>query len=289
MQINTSINAKTKLYGLIGNSVEHSISPYLHNTLASIYGHNISYTAFKVEESDLKSVIDAAYKLKLQGFNITVPYKEAIMKELVHIDDLAKRIGSVNTIKWTEQGYFGYNTDALGILKSLELNDIKIKDSTVIIIGAGGAAKAIANSILMQNPKKVYIANRTIDKATALIENVGKYYDIPIKSVLLEDISDITEMIDICIQTTSVGMYPNVDNSVVSGCKLFSKCRNVIDIVYNPKKTKFLSDAENMGCKIINGLGMLVFQGIMSYEIWHDIKVDNDIARDILCDIERYV
>ncbi|MBQ2752862.1 MAG: shikimate dehydrogenase [Firmicutes bacterium] len=271
MDIADHINGKTKTFMLFGNPVEHSFSPVLQNTVAKTAGINSVYTAVKVD--DIGEAVKGAYAMGIKGINVTVPYKQEVMKYLCGIDKTAQAIGAVNTLKYTDKGYYGYNTDMFGLRLSLKTRGIYLKNKTVVILGAGGAAKAAVALSLSEGAKTTYIINRTVEKAEAIKENALKYFE---GEIICGDY-DILDSIDreiIMIQTTSVGMGEGVWESPIKNTEIFKKTRVLMDIVYNPLKTKIMDDAESYGLVPINGLDMLIYQGMASFEIWNDMEID---------------
>lgn len=266
------VNGKTEAFMLFGNPVCHSFSPILQNTVAKRVGLNSVYAAMEV--SDIESAVKGAFSMGVKGINITVPFKKDVMEFLCDIEKNALSIGAVNTLKYTEKGYVGYNTDILGLSMSLKLRGIEIKEKTVVILGAGGAAAAAVTMALSEGAKKTYIINRTVEKAEAIKENALKFFEGEIVCGGYDILSDIDGEI-IMLQTTSVGMGEGVWVSPLKDTKIFEKTVALVDIIYNPMKTKIMDDAEKMGVVAINGLDMLIFQGIASFEIWNDIKIDD--------------
>ena len=171
------IKGTTRVCGLIGNPVGHSISPVIHNTLADITKTNMVYTTFKVDKEDVAKAVEGAYALDILGLNVTVPHKQSVMDVLVDIDPLAKAIGAVNTLVRKDGGYKGYNTDILGLKRELEDESISLCGNNCIILGAGGAARAIAFLCAQSGANKVYMLNRTIEKAENIAEAVNGYFN----------------------------------------------------------------------------------------------------------------
>jgi len=286
MKIRETVSGKTNVFGIIGNPVDHSFSPIMQTTLAKEHGLDAVYVPFKVENADVATAIKGAYALGIKGLNITVPHKKTVIESLVSIDDDAKKIGAVNTIRLTKGGYKGFNTDILGLEKSFFINNIEIKDKTVAILGAGGAANSAAMLFAKEGAKKLFIVNRTKEKAIALKEQIEKNYDI---DIVVTDYSDLEGIkpLDIVFQSTSVGM--GSDESPIKDKSFFNGVGCAFDAVYVPAETKFLKDAKEYGCITINGFDMLVYQGIASFEIWNEMKVsDNDAIafRDLF--LEKY-
>ncbi|MBS5794065.1 MAG: shikimate dehydrogenase [Clostridiales bacterium] len=262
-------------YILIGNPVKHSISPLIHNTFfKDMEYNNKKYDIFLVEKLD-KNIIHSFFDKNIKGINVTVPYKIDIMKYLYKIDEQAKRIGSINTLKYTEDGYIGYNTDIDGMEDTLLENNINIKNKIVLIIGAGGSGYTASFMALKNKVKKIVIANRTIENSIKLKDHILKYYkDAIIDIVSLDKINSI-ENIEIIINTTTLGFGGNIDKSPLNDS--FFKNNNiefVFDIIYTPFKTKLLQIAENNNIKCTNGFAMLIYQALKAEEIWQDKNID---------------
>jgi shikimate dehydrogenase len=253
-------------------------------------GENASYIPFRVDKNNLADAIKGAYALGIKGLNVTVPHKKAVMDYICGIDDGAKVIGAVNTLKWTKNGYMGYNTDILGFGKSCDINGIEIKDKKVMLLGAGGAANAVAVLIAYRKAKEIVIVNRTEEKAENLKKIILKTgYGGKIKVIGYENVKNNTA--DIVINATSVGMGKDREHSPLDGYADIDFLNNVsfcIDVIYIPWETKFLSRAKSCGCKTVNGFDMLIFQGIASFEIWHDIHIDNVTAKEIRDSLAKY-
>ena len=287
MKCSEHVNGKSNVYGIIGNPIEHSFSPVLQNTLAQMIGHNNIYVPFKVEKDNLKKVAEGRYALVIKGFNFTVPHKKDIMNVIFDTDKNAQIIGAVNTLKYTEKGYVGYNTDIIGLGKCFEVKGIDIKNKNVVVLGAGGAANAAVVLAATEGAKTIYIIKRTIPTAENLKSHILKYYNVDIEVMGYDQIINI-ENPEIVIQTTSLGMGDTAGNSPIKERNFFKKVKAVVDIIYSPWETKFLEDARSMGCIAINGFDMLVYQGIASYEIWNDIKIDNLHAEKIKNNLANY-
>ena len=282
--MNQNINGKTTVLGLIGNPIEHTVSPIIHNTLASRLNMNYVYVPFKVDNGLLDKAIEGAKALNIKGLNVTVPYKEKVMDKLAYITPFAEQIGAVNTLKLTDNGYVGYNTDAEGLNVSLIKNSIDLKDRNIVIIGAGGAAKAVGMLCARENCKKITIINRTVIKAQILANNIRQYYNVETEIVELCNIDKI-EPFDIAFQTTPIGMSPRVHDNPISDTNFYNKFHIAIDLIYNPTKTEFLKQAEKNGIKILNGFGMLFYQGIKAYEIWNDIIITENILEEVMSEL----
>ena len=274
-----NIKGTTRVCGLIGNPVGHSISPVIHNTLADIMGIDLVYTTFKVEENQVEAAVKGAYALDILGMNVTVPHKQAVMGSLKEIDPLAEAIGAVNTLARVDGGYKGYNTDILGLARELEEENVCIKDNPVLIIGAGGAARAIAFLCASRGASSITVINRTVEKAQNIAEAVNGYYGIDlVKAVSIDQALDLQGDGYVAIQTTSVGLYPDVDNVLIKDENFYRKVGAGVDIIYNPYTTRFMKILSNQGKPAYNGLKMLLYQGVAAFEIWNNCSVSKDMA-----------
>lgn len=274
------INGKTKICGLIGCPVEHTLSPIIHNTIASDKGDNLVYVPFHVEEDEVENAIKGAYALSIKGLNVTVPHKSAVIPFLKDIDPLAKKIGAVNTLVRVEGGYKGYNTDMTGLKRAMEKEDIAIEGKPVILLGAGGASRAVAFLLVSQKAKQVYILNRSLEKAQSVADEVNRAMNTDIvKAMSLDGYKELPNDKYLCVQGTSVGLHPNSDAVVIEDEKFYQMLDTAVDIIYKPAETKFMKLCKSAGVKVCNGLGMLLYQGVDAYELWNNTKVD-----DALCD-----
>lgn len=284
MQIEMSITGKTRLLGIIGNPVEHSISPQLHNTLSKELGVDLAYVPFKVEYGNLEKAINGLKAVNVIGFNVTIPYKEEMARLVDELSEEARLIGAVNTVKSADGKLYGYNTDAEGFSRSFKQETgTGFEDKNIAIVGAGGAARAIAVKIALEGARQIHIINRTFSKAYELAKLIGENPGQTIEAVESGNprINDILAGSDIIVNTTSIGMHPDKDGYPLGNFLDFSGRQIVYDVIYNPAKTKLLMEAEKRGSKIVNGLGMLLFQGMYAYEIWTGLKIPSDLAGEI--------
>lgn len=271
------IKGTTRVCGLVGNPVAHSMSPMIHNNLAQLCDIDMAYVTFKVESDNIESSIKGAYNLDILGMNVTVPHKKNVINALIDIDPLAKSIGAVNTLVRIDGGYKGYNTDILGLKRELEEADIELCNREVIILGAGGAAKAIAFLCASEKTSQVYILNRTVEKAIAIANEINKTFGTDcVKAMSIADYEQLQSDNYIAIQTTSVGLYPNCDEALIEDPKFYEKIAVGVDIIYNPAKTLFMKLTEKSGAKAYNGLKMLLYQGVSAFELWNDIMVSEE-------------
>lgn len=266
------IDGKTKVLGLLGNPVAHTLSPVIHNSLAKELDQNVVYLPFQVEEDGLEEAIRGAFQLGIEGLNVTVPYKTKVMKYLMGIDETAQKIGAVNTLVRKGKGYYGYNTDAMGLKRQLLSEGILCKDAQVIVLGAGGAAKAVLHLLVKEGARTIYLLNRSMHKAQEMAEGI----DI-VKPMLLEEYQYIPEGKYLAIQCTSVGLHPDVDQAVIEDDSFYQKIHTGVDLVYRPQYTKFMRLVEKNGGKAYNGLKMLLYQGVSAYELFRNITISEDV------------
>ena len=273
-----NINGKTRTCGLIGNPVEHTMSPVIHNMLAEEMGINLVYVPFLVEQ-DLKAAIRGAYALNLLGMNVTVPYKSEVLDSLAACDELAKKIGAVNTLVRTEDGYKGYNTDMTGLYRAMKSYKITIEGEKIIILGAGGAARAVAFLCAYYGAEKIYILNRSVEKAKSIAKEVNTVMEreciIPMP---LNEYSLLPEEKMLCIQATSVGLAPNKHEVVIEDREFYQKIHTGYDLIYRPANTRFMQLVKEQGGRAYHGLKMLLYQGVEAFELWNQVKVSEEMS-----------
>ena len=281
------MNAKTKLCCLLGNPVEHSISPLIHNTLAERLNINIAYTAFKVQESGLSDAVKGAKALGILGMNITVPHKCNVIEFLDEVDELATRIGAVNTIVTTPNGYKGYNTDIIGLKRQLDEENIAINGKDIIILGAGGASRAITYMCAKECASKIWLLNRTLNNAKELADEVNSYFGDVVFPMTLDEYSSIPKGKYPVIQTTSVGLSPNSNVAPIEEEAFYDLVEAGVDIIFNPSKTKFMKLCEEHGARAYNGLKMLLYQGIAAFELWNNVTVSDELSGELFSLMEK--
>lgn len=240
----------------------------MHNAAFQELNLDFVYVTFRVGKGELREAITGARSLDLHGLNVTMPHKNTVITHLDGIDSIARSIGAVNTILNKEGRLVGYDTDGVGALKALKENGMTPKGKKLLLLGAGGAGRAIAFQAA-QEVEELVILNRTPQKAKKLVEVLRKEFNKRIGAnafsteVMRKELRDA----DILINATPVGMHPNVNQSLVSRSSLKSDLW-VMDIIYNPLETKLAKDAKAVGAKVISGIEMLVYQGAASFEIW---------------------
>lgn len=283
------IDTKTKVCGLIGYPVGHSVSPVIHNNLAEIYGQNLVYVPLQVEPGNLGAAVKGAEAFGFLGMNVTVPYKSEVIPCLKEIDPLAEQIGAVNTLVRTEGGYKGYNTDMPGLFRAMGADGVGIEGEEVILLGAGGVARAIAFLLLKEKAEQVYILNRSKERATALTKEVNETAGKPFaKAYALDEYRMLDDSRKyLVIQATNVGMYPHVERAVIEDNEFYRLVKTGYDVIFNPLETRFMQLVRQAGGAAYHGLKMLLYQGITAYELWNDVRVSEAAAEEIYRKMER--
>lgn len=277
------VSGATTVVGVIGNPIEHSLSPRMHNAAFEYLGLDYVYIPLRVLEKDLKNAVRGAKAFNFRGFNVTIPHKVSILRFLDKVESTARKIGAVNTVVNEDGKLSGYNTDGLGALEALREAGVDPEGKKILVIGAGGASRAIT-FYLAGVCSELAILNRTRSKAVKLasdLKSAGfKAYGNGLTVEALE-----RELVDtdILINTTSVGMHPDVDRSPVPE-ELLHRDLVVFDIVYNPLETMLLRYARKVGAKPVDGVGMLVNQGAISFKMWTGCEAPRDVMRKAVMD-----
>ena len=271
------ITGSTNIAGLIGHPVEHSFSPPMHNSAFNALNMDWAYVAFDVDPLNLKSAIEGAKSLNIRGLNVTIPHKIEVMRYLDEIDEVAALIGAVNTIDFRNMK--GYNTDGIGAVKAIE-EVTSIKNRNVVVAGAGGASRAISFYIAKYGAESITILNRNVDKALNLANDINLIEDVKADSI--SQINNYIGDADILIDTTPVGMHPDVDaDSIVSADDMHDDLV-VFDAVYNPNETSLIKQAIKANAKPVYGIKMLLYQGAESFKIWTGQNPPVDVMEDAL-------
>jgi shikimate dehydrogenase len=261
------------LYGLIGEKLKHSISPQIHSIIFKMLNINGSYHLFELDKENLKDAVLGLKVLGAKGVNVTIPYKTDIIEYVDEISDEASRIGAINTINFIDGKTIGYNTDYYGFGLMMDKYNIELKNKDIVILGTGGAAKAVLQYFLDSHANSVTFVTRDINNLK-INDN-----DKRIKMIEYKDIKSIDKS-DIVVNCTPCGMYPNVDNCPI-GYEDISKFSVAVDLIYNPEETVFLKHSKELGLKYCNGLYMLVGQAVVAQEIWNNVKIGKDKVDDI--------
>jgi len=253
-----------KLYGLIGKKLSHSYSVEIHKAIMSELQINGDYKLFELKEDELEDFIVNPAE-NLHGASVTIPYKIDVMDYLDEISSEAKNIGAVNTIKFKKGKTSGYNTDYFGFSMMLDYFNISVANRDIVVLGTGGASKAVIQYLKDSHCKTITLVTRTIDKSI----------DYDVDTITYDELASLNK--DIVINTTPNGMYPNIDSSPVSIDQI-KGIEAAVDVIYNPETTKFMAIATELGAKSISGLYMLVAQAIKAQEIWQNISIDDAIT-----------
>ncbi|WP_134700102.1 shikimate dehydrogenase [Ammoniphilus sp. YIM 78166] len=275
------MNNQTVMTGLFGNPVAQSMSPAMQNAAFQKLGLNFAYAAFPVANENLQDAVNGIKALGFRGVNVTIPHKVEIMAYLDEIDEEAKDIGAVNTIVNDGGKLIGYNTDGAGYVRSLlQETSFRLEGKRVLVIGAGGAARAVSISLARHGVKQIMIANRSVDKAKMLADRAARYTEA--KAIDLDNLdSNTLSNTDLLINTTSVGMYPQVDDLPIPREYLHSGLL-VSDLIYNPMKTRILKEAAQAGASTHEGLGMFIHQGALAFKLWTGNEAPIDVMRNVV-------
>ena len=275
------IDGKTVVCGLIGDPVEHTLSPVIHNTLAQETGRNLVYVPFHVKAGQVEDAVRGAKALSIRGLNVTVPHKSAVIPYLSSVEREAALIGAVNTLVPEEGGYRGYNTDLTGLGRALASDGINLSGEQVILLGAGGAARAAAFLCALRGAWEVWILNRTLSRAQELADEVNRAAERAcVKPLALSDWRQIPEGRYLAIQGTKVGLAPDVDRAPIEEEGFYRLIHTGCDLVYRPARTKFMRLVEEAGGMAFNGLKMLLYQGVEAYELWTGVSVTESQAEN---------
>lgn len=276
------VSGHTKQLGIIGYPVEHSFSPRMHNFISERLNNDYIYSAWLVHPDNLEKAIDGMRALGIAGINVTAPHKVEVMKYIDEISEQAKLLGSVNTVVNRNGKLYGYNTDSEGFYTALKNAGIEVKGKKLLIIGAGGVVKPTLIRLIQAKPQSITVVNRTKSKVIDLAEKIKSEMDFEIQTEVVK------KDFDIVINTTSAGMEPQLDALPIDALEEFddlsfiNENTAVADMIYNPDKTLFLKEAEKRGARAaINGLGMLIYQGIIAYELFTGEKLPDNFAEVI--------
>ncbi|MCX6046184.1 MAG: shikimate dehydrogenase [Chloroflexi bacterium] len=287
----TTISGKTNLVGLIGWPVSHSVSPPMHNAAFAALGLDWCYVPLPVPIEPADRIGEAVRGLRalgLRGANVTVPHKQAVMPHLDWLTPAAQAIGAVNTIRVEPDGALsGDNTDAPGFVADLREHGVDSSGKNVIVLGAGGSARAIVYGLAASGARKILIVNRTVDKAASLANQMQALFPncAIAAQPLAQPLADVAEQTDLIINTTSLGMTPDVAGLPWEPDVKFSAHQAVYDLVYNPPQTRLLQKARVDGAQAIGGLGMLIWQGAIAFERWTGVAAPVDLMRRTVTEI----
>jgi shikimate dehydrogenase len=279
------ITGTTQIVGVFGYPVRHTLSPEMHNVAFEALGLNFCYVPFEVHPDRVGEALQGVRALGISGVNITIPHKQAVLPYLDEITPRAALIGAVNTIRHARGCLLGDNTDAEGFLRPLRDAVKKLQGRRAVLVGAGGAARAVAFSLASEGVSFL-IVNKTLSRAEGLAEDIARAYGKGIvRSSALNDASTLQESLasaDMLINATSIGMHPHYEVPPVIPQELLHPDLLVYDLVYNPVETSLLQAARNAGCRVIEGLEMFVWQGAIAFEWWTKHPAPVEVMRDVV-------
>ena len=293
MRTQQKITGTTGVLGLIGNPVRHTLSPLIHNTISEELGKDLVYVPFQAEE-DPVTAVRGAYHLGIQGLNVTVPHKTAVMEALKEIDPAAKMIGAVNTLVRTEQGYKGYNTDMPGLGRALKRRGISLRNQQVVVLGAGGASRAVCTLALLEGAKEIYLLNRTKERAegiaSELMDTAARTKGVVgrILPLSASEYESVPRNPSIFVQCTSLGLHEG-DGLLIEDDNFYHMAEYGFDLIYNPAVTPFMKKLQGFMIPCDNGLTMLLYQGIIAYELWTKESIPDTLADRVLNRLERQI
>ncbi len=281
MKLECDINGQTQVYGIFGYPVKHSKSPIFQTFSFQSLGINAVYLPFEVKPEDIQKAIEAIRVLDIKGVNITVPHKEQVINYVDELSEEVKYIKAANTIHNIDGYLKAYNTDAPGFIRGLKELEPDFYKKNVLVIGAGGASRAVIYGLIKEGTQNIIVANRTLEKINNIIQDFRSFHrfiDQIIKPITLKEIERYLQSVNIIINTTSVGLKE--DDPPLFNYELLTPEHTVVDIIY--KKTPLLKKAQEKGCKWQDGLPMLLYQGIEAFKIWTGKEPDVDKVREIL-------
>ena len=277
------ITGHTGLLALLGSPVSHSLSPMMHTEAARLLGLDLVYLCFDVKEDSLPAAVAGLKALHVRGFNLTMPNKTAILSCLDELSPAARLIGAVNTVVVDDDKLIGHNTDGAGFVRALEENGFSPKGKEICLLGAGGAATAIAAELALVGAGPIHVLfrpeSRFAPRMRELSWNIEKETGSPLLLSPMEELPQILENCSLLINATNVGMAPGEDASLVEE-SLLRPDLFVADVIYNPRQTKLLKEATAKGCQTMNGLGMLLYQGAEAFRLWTGEEMPVEAIRE---------
>ncbi|WP_427040425.1 shikimate dehydrogenase [Enterococcus hirae] len=268
------ISGKTKLTGFFAKPASHSLSPLMHNLAFSHWGIDAVYLAFEVDQTNLRQAVESIRTLDMLGVNVSMPNKMAVLAYLDQLSPEAELIGAVNTIVHQEQRLIGYNTDGMGFVRSVNETGHPIKNQKIVVLGAGGAAKAIVVQMALEGAQEITIYKRLNATFLPLKEYFVKVSEKTGCPIRLHDYADESQLAldlsqaNLLINATDIGMGSKKDQLPIADVKLLHSQLAVFDLIYSPSETRLIQEAKKMGIKAYNGLGMLIHQGAIAFELW---------------------
>lgn len=277
------LNASTQFIAIIGDPIEHSMTPVIQNAALCELGVNVANVAFRVKPENLREAVTGARALGILGLMVTIPHKVAIMQCLDEVDAFGKMMGTVNLVHFhPERGAVGYNTDGYGAARSLSEEGVRLKDSRVVLLGGGGAARCLAQKFCLEGAAQLMILNRTVSRAEEIAAETKRNTGVnPIVLELTDDnLRRVLPEANLLVNSTSVGMHPNEDATPVPA-DVLHRDLVVFDIVYNPLETVLLRDARRAGAKTVDGVGMLVYTNELAVQTCTGLTPDVQLMRRV--------
>lgn len=274
------ITGNTKLLGVMGHPINHSFSPAIQNAALNDAGLDYAYLPLEVPKESLNNTLKWIKTLNFRGFNVTIPHKNNILPLLDEVTEEAKTVGAVNTVIRENGRLIGYNTDIVGFIAGLAEANFKAENKNAVILGAGGAARAVIAGLLNEKVKNIAIAARNIEKAEVLAKNFNS--GIVCVNFADEEYKNVLKDADIVVNTTPLGMYPNVDAMPPVDFSVVKKDALIYDVIYTPEETKFLREAKENGLKTVNGETMLVEQGAAAFRLWTGENPNTNLMKETL-------
>lgn len=271
--------------GIFGWPVKHSKSPQMHTAAARAVGIELSYELFGVPPEDLSEAVREQHRAGIDGYNLTVPHKQAIMAELDEVRPSARMIGAVNTVVRTGERYVGHNTDAPGLVRSLEEAGVRLHGANVLILGAGGASRAAAVGLAEAQASKVVVLARRVEQAEALASSLRNGLPCPIEAAPMTEATSYFEQASLVVQATSATLASNPGAQAFAEALPISSLPRgaaVVDMVYDPLETTVLARARAHGAQVVDGLGMLLHQGAIAFEMWTGVRAPVEVMRAAL-------
>ena len=275
-------NYRSELVGAFGCPIDENPTGVMEEAAFAECGLDYRYLTIKVNKGDLKAAMDGVRAFNMRGINLTIPHKVEVLKYLDELSPAAKIIGAVNTVVNNDGKLWGENTDGKGYLISLKNEGITPEGKTVMILGAGGAARAISVECALAKAKKIIIVNRKREVGENLADLIRERTGVPAEYMIWEGPISLPKDVDIFTNATSVGLYPNIDQKPDVDYDTIGSSMVVTDVIFNDPHSLFLKEAEKRGAKTINGLGMLVNQGALNFKLWTGVDAPIDTMKEVL-------
>jgi len=282
----------TQVLGLLGHPIKHTYSPFIHNLAIDMLGLDYIYLPFDVPQASLRNALKGMVAFGIKGLNVTIPHKETMVGYVNSLSEEASIIGSVNTIVNEMGKLIGYNTDVNGVIETLNPFKEEIANNEVTVVGAGGACRAVIYSLIRYfKPSQINIVNRTEQRADSLknyFSEKMKYENFRTFELFPPDLVEVFRNSKLIVNATSVGMFPEIEDTIINLSNAFVKDQIVFDLVYNPPQTQLLKIAAGEGATVLNGINMLVHQGAKAFELWTGEKMPIDkISQALTLYIDR--